>query len=270
MNTFTVKDGVEQNSTKTEKRTMHNVILLDASGSMASRGYGLPFYTTNSTTFSYPRSRPQSKYEAAIQGINQEIQTLRNNKDANVLVSVYEFDSVKPNTERITEHCFCTPVDEVEDTIKGRGPTGNTPLYQSLAYVIEKFLRSASNEDQVVISIFTDGAHNCPWGKYGSEAECKKLIKDVERNRNFTITFVGTQEDAEFVTANLGINLSNTMSYDGTADGLNKALKSRGASLLSYTKSVGAGTATTSNFYSNTDTITDADSNTNVKNENKI
>lgn len=232
MTTITLKDGVEIEK-NVKKKVLHNIILLDASGSMAHRG-GL-------------RTGP-SKYEAAIDAINLEIQELKKSNDADIRFTVYEFDSQKAGTERITEHCFATPIAKL-GKIVGRGPGMNTPLYQSIAYVIEKFLRTAGNDEQVLIKIFTDAAHNCTWGKYGTEKACRDLIKDVEEKRNFTTTFVGTERDTQFMVDNLGIDASNTLSYDGTADGLYESMSRGIGQTVCYAANVSKGIAKTKGFY---------------------
>lgn len=229
MRTITIENGREAgvHTTPMKRKTLHMVYLVDASGSMN---------LTDNTG--------KSKYQVAFEGINSEISEQRSVEDnVDVLMSIYEFDSNKSYMERITEHCLGKNVKELESNVRGRGASGNTPLYQSIAYVIEVFLRKASNNDQVVIKVFTDGAHNCYWGKYGNEKVCRSLIQDVQNNRNFTITFVGTTEDTESAIRTLGIYANNTATYDGTAKGLGetfslsnkKSLKFRS----SYSTSVG-------------------------------
>jgi hypothetical protein len=246
MNTIILQNGKEVEIASKTKKTVHNVFLIDASGSMNSYGY-------NSNVIA--GDRPQSKYSAAFQGVNEELQELKSFEDVEVKMSVYEFDSNKEDTERITEHCFATPIADVK-TITGRGASGNTPLYQSIAYVIEKFLRKAADGDRVVIKIFTDGAHNCNWGKYGTEKACRELITDAEKNRGFVITFVGTEQDTRYVVSNLNINASNTSSYDGTSKGLQEALTRSRGSTRTYLSRVSKGTDTTADFFTNLDTDT--------------
>jgi hypothetical protein len=255
MKTITVKDGVEvvQPIVETKRIVLHNIILLDASGSMGYRPY-ISSITSVGTSRGFLST--ESKYEAAMRGINAEIAELRNNKDADIRLSVYEFDSAEQNSERITEHCFAEPISKVKD-IKGRGPSGNTPLYQSIGYVIEKFLRTAGNDEQVVLKIFTDGAHNCRWGKYGTPEVCKQLIADVEKNRNFTVTFVGTEEDTRSAIRDLGIDFSNTLTYDGSAQGINTSFMASTNAIKSKIEKLNSGDFSTRSFY-NDNTTNDA------------
>jgi hypothetical protein len=232
MKQLTIQDG--KATPVSDRPTIHTINLIDASGSMNSAD----------------RLGGQTRYQAAILGINQEIKELKTDTTAQYLMSIYEFDSVEIGKERVTEHCFETDVQKVEP-INGRGASGNTPLYQTLGYVIETFLRKASRKDRVLIKVFTDGFHNCMWGKYGNRQTCKELIHDAEKNAGFVITFVGTQEDVE-KAVDLGINLSNTMVYDGTATDLTRAMHTSTTSTMMYAANVSAGTDTTADFFSNT------------------
>lgn len=233
--TTIVKDGVaiKENT----KSVLHNVFIIDASGSM---------HTTSMVD-----GVRRSKYDVAADGINSEINELKKTDQGDVNISVFEFDSTEHGSERITEHYFNTPLKDVSE-IKFRGASGNTPLYQTIGYVIEKMLRTASNKDTVLIKIFTDGAHNCFWGKY-TEQECKSLIKDVETNREFIVTFVGKQEDVNHAVAHLGMSVGNTMVYDGSSRGMDMAFMASTASTnkLLNTKRKGI-SIDKSKFYSNT------------------
>ncbi len=216
MKTKTIKDGKVIKEDKPFQRknsegVLHNIFVMDASNSM------------NDT--SIVDGVRVSKYTVANRGITEEIKQLKEidtgAQEGDVHLSVIEFDSKDRGTERITEHYLNTPLKEVEK-LKFRGAVGNTPLYQTIAYVINKFLRIASNKDTVLIKIFTDGEHNCFWGI--SEKECKDLIKDVQDNRNFIITFVGTKRDTEFAIEHLGMERGNTYSYNNTAGGAGETM----------------------------------------------
>lgn len=237
MKQFTVKDGkaTPNGGERPSKRpTIHTVTIIDASGSMNDRdhdGY-------------------QTKYQAAIDGVNQELKELRKDKKTNYLVSIYEFDSLEVGKERITQHCLETPLKSVE-TITGRGASGNTPLYQTVGFVIEHFLRKSKKDEKVLLKIFTDGFHNCMWGKYGSAVACKELIQDAEKNAGFVITFVGTENDVRRAVTDMGIYASNAMAYDGSARDLKAKMSVSTMSTMNYATNVARGTATTDNFYTN-------------------
>jgi len=208
MVTITIKNGGELQR-KTEKRgTIHNVFILDRSGSMALSG---------STV-----RGGVSRYNAAITGINSELTVLRASEYDNK-VSLFEFDSVKDGEERIVEHYFATDASKTTE-FTGAGPSGNTPLYQTIDYVINLMLRKVSNDDTVLMSIYTDGQHNGHWGKHANGDACKALIADMEKNRNFVFTFVGTERDTALAIRDLGISRGNTIAYNGTSEGFSKGI----------------------------------------------
>lgn len=212
MKTKIIENGKEVVAKPIKKTgVLHNIFIMDASGSMNQA--------------SYVDGVRISKYDVAMKGINDEINALKKKDEGDVNISVFEFDSMKHGQERITEHYFNTKLAKVDD-IKFKGAEGNTPLYQTIAYVINKMLVTATNDDTVLIKIFTDGAHNCSWGI--TEAECRDLIKSVEDKREFVITFIGTQQDTRHMINNLGLNTGNTISYDGTSMGF------AGASVTAY------------------------------------
>lgn len=148
-----------------KKGILHNVFIIDASQSM--------------NFSSIVDGVRLSRYTIANQGINDEIAKLKKDDKGDVNVSVFEFSNIRIGMETITEHCFNTKLKDVGE-ISFRGANGNTPLYQTIEYVINKFLRFASKEDTVLIKIFTDGQHNCRWGI--TPKECKSFIKDAEDN----------------------------------------------------------------------------------------
>lgn len=210
------------------KKTIHNVHVLDASGSMVG-----------------------AKYNNALEGINAEMEQMKDNKEVQYTQTVYEFDSVKHGEERITEHYFMEPIQSCK-AVKGVGASGNTPLYQTVGYVLEKLVRKVRNGDAVVVTIFTDGAHNCNWGKYAQEKTLNELINDLQESHNFTITFMGTKEDTKEVIKKLGLFESNTLVHDNTAKGISHAYMMRSNSLESYTAS---GASASDSFFINNQKI---------------
>lgn len=224
--TITLKDGREV--TPVNNSTIHHMYVLDRSRSMDSN----------------------NRYPHAIGGINDEAELLKKQNDGlKETFSVIEFDSVKENSERIVSHYFMTPIDKIEH-IDGAGPSGNTPLYQAVGYVIEKALRKANKNDKVLIKIFTDGEHNCKWGKYTKES-LNELIKDVQDNHDFTVTFVGLKEDVESAIKHLGIDRGNTYTYDGSEKGTKRAFASLSDSTMTYRENLKSGKMMKAKFFEN-------------------
>lgn len=184
-----------------EVKVIHNVHILDASGSMQG-----------------------PKYKNAIEGINGDLREMRNNpiEGTTVTNTVIEFSHGGWSGRGIGDgngthiHYFMTNASNTPDFV-GRGAHGGTHLYQTVGETIEKLLKHINAGDKVLVKIFTDGEENSSSGIYRDPHVLKNLIKQVEDNHNFTVTFMGTKGDIEDMVRNVGINFSNTLSHLNTA-----------------------------------------------------
>jgi uncharacterized protein YegL len=219
-------DGKKSSSNKIE--TVHAVYILDASGSMAG-----------------------SKYRAATEGIDADIEVLRGVKDVNYTLTVIEFDSIGWGAEKanITEHTFMQPIHEI-GTIRYRGAHGGTPLNQTVGETIDK-LERLKGADKVILNIFTDGEENSSQGQYKNTYILQTRIKSAEAN-GFTITFQGTKQDIQHVVQHYGIHASNTLAHENTANSILRGSKLRAASMVNYSKAVADGLDVKENFYTKT------------------
>jgi len=214
--------------------TIHNVDILDASGSM----FG-------------------SKYENAISGINEGINTFKNSTEARYTTTVIEFDEgfgampywnadVKAKTSivegcRTTTHYFMQPAATC-GTIVGRGANGGTPLNQTVGETIERILKvTEGTEDKVIIRVFTDGAENASKGKFAHPSVLKALIANVEANHNFTVTFMGTQEEVNYMVNSIGLDIGNTIAHNNTAADVKRMYRRANLGTVAYTTAFAAG-----------------------------
>lgn len=213
------------------KPTIHNVHLLDRSGSMEQR----------------------EKYRSAEQGINEEINVLKSDDTANYTQTIIEFDGFRGI--RYNTPMFMIPMNKVEKFV-GKGPDGMTPLYEAVAYTINKLITSAAPDDRILLKIFTDGGENDSrngWGRHeGGAKKLYDLIQKVKNENNVTIAFVGTATDTQSVINDLGIDQGNTLVHDNTGAGTKMSFRQSVGATISYAKSMAAGEETVSNFYSKT------------------
>jgi len=212
------KEVVPQN-----KPTIHNVFLLDRSGSMAD----------------------DNKYSVAVEGLNMELSELKKDTNANYTQTIVEFDT--PGKD-IT-HCLMTPLNNVP-TFKGNGPRGMTALYDAIGNIIELLILSAPKDDKILLKIFTDGEENSSVSKYRHPSVLRELIKNAEKDHNFTVTFEGTKFDIDNIVRTVGISRSNTLSHDNTSAGIKMSVKSRIGATFTYSKAIIDGEDVTTNFYS--------------------
>jgi uncharacterized protein YegL len=208
----------------TTKPTVHNVHILDASGSMAG-----------------------SKYHNAVEGVLTEIDAIRKDKTVNYTQTTVEFDDGW-HAERITEHNFLTPIAEVKD-FRPVGANGGTPLYLVVGIILTKLRNSVPKGDKVLVKIFTDGGDTRNGRGQFNANKVKKLIDEL-KDEGFTVTFVGTQQDIDIVIQSTGILRSNTLSHNNTAEGVKKSFELTRSATMSYSKAVADGLDVSANFYS--------------------
>lgn len=128
---------------------------------------------------------------------------------------------------------------------------GSTALYDAIGVSLNKLLDMKKNAEykdaKVLVNIYTDGIENDS-REFRDTSKVKELITKAENN-GFTITFVGTDSDVQMIQRNINIDASNTLGYDGTAKGLEKAMTATLDSRFVYTSNVVAGKEVTRGFY---------------------
>jgi Mg-chelatase subunit ChlD len=201
---------------------IHNVIILDGSGSMGG-----------------------AKYESAKAGIALDLQTCNNENFTSY--SFVEFNNDSPIS--ITTHYWLTSLSEVN--LKFNGAKSGTPLYYTIGQTLEKLLQDIPKEDKVLVKIFTDGQNTLGYGKYSDPVELQPLIATCEA-RGFTITFIGTKQDTQEIIRNVKINVSNTLVHDNTGKGVETAFNVQAEATRGYSKRVSKGEDVTLGFYSKT------------------
>ena len=194
----------------TEPITIEKCVLLDCSGSMEG-----------------------SKLTNAINGINEEIEALKK-EDTNYLYTLITFEGFTVKTINLK-----TPIKEVNQVYFRSG--GRTPLLDAIGKAYDLF---CSSKNKVLINIFTDGEENSSQ-KY-TRSQINRLIKGYD---HITTTFVGTKFDVEQVQRDLGIDQSNTLSYDGTGQGLKMSMETTITATKSFANDVSRGVDVKKGFY---------------------
>lgn len=210
------------------KQVIHNVHILDRSGSMAG-----------------------GKYNNALEGINGEQKKMQENEEVRYTQTVIEFYSDYNGATHMTEHSFMRPIKACE-TVIGGGANGGTPLYETVGVMLEKLLLGMEAGDKVLVTIFTDGDENASHGKYKDGSKLKELVSECE-SKGFTVTFVGTEGDVYKVIRDIGISKSNTFMHMNTPESVNNAYMMRSSSLMSYTANVSAGADVKKGFFNKED-----------------
>lgn len=224
--TTTTEPEVVVVTTKNDtKPRIHNVFIVDASGSMAGK-----------------------KYDNAISGVNELLKSITNDSDTENNVMIVEFED--SNIRRRLALTDMIPTEYI-----GMGTGGMTPLNQAigetLEYVETTRKKNYDVNDKVLVSIFTDGGENSSIGKYSNSTYLGNYIKKLEAI-GFTITFIGTQNEVNYAIQNLSMDPTNTLVHMNTAasikDSFNKTVLARAV----YSKSVAKGEDVKAEFYTKT------------------
>jgi Mg-chelatase subunit ChlD len=215
--------------TNGRKPRIHNIFIIDASGSMDSN----------------------RKYSIAIGGLNELLYGIKNDTDSENTVMIVEFEG-----RNIVTRLPITST--IPSSYKGMGTGGLTPLNQAVGETLEAVLdlraTNYSVDDKVLVNVFTDGGENESQGKYKGApgaAYLGKLILDLE-DKGFTITFVGTQTEVNYAINTLSLKASNTMVHANTASTVKAAFDTTVRARAMYSKSVSLGEDVKEAFYTKT------------------
>ena len=160
--------------------------------------------------------------EQALMGMNETIETIikmqEMHNDIEQRVSLLTFDS--DHRRFIFDNVPAQRTHKLG--YRDYNPGGATPLYDAIGLGISKVNALTGAEDNVLVTIITDGYENCST-EYNLSM-VKNLIEKLKQ-QNWTFTFIGTDNlDVEGMAHDMGI--SNSLSFAQTEEGT-KAMFSR-------------------------------------------
>ena len=208
------------------KHQVHNLIILDESGSM------------------------ESIKATIIQGFNEIVQTVKGIEkefpEQEHFISLVSFNGIGQKLLH-----FIDPVDKLQqiDATRYR-PDASTPLYDAIGFSVNKLKQVLANHTDynVLVTILTDGEENA--SKEYSGKDIKAIIEDLKLNR-WTFTYIGTDHDVEKMAQS--ISITNSMRFNkNEADMQNMFLKEREAR-LKYSANIRAREESGKNFYERED-----------------
>jgi uncharacterized protein YegL len=192
-----------------DKPTIHNIHIVDISGSMAG-----------------------AKLRSAVQGVNTEVDELKKDTAVNFTHSLIEFS----DSYDIKTICWKTPIADVKPYVTT--DRGSTALNQAIGETLERLVKEIKPFEKVLVKIFTDGGENASLGKWARREDLREFIKECQDKHGFTITFIGTKYDVDTVVNTLNIHVSNTLTHDNTSQGVYLASMERGIATKSYASKV--------------------------------
>lgn len=175
------------------KHHVHNLIILDESGSM------------------------ESIKKQIIQGFNELVQSIKGavEKAPN---QEHFITFVSFNSNGNTVHHFNEQVQSLEQ-INDRNyrPDAMTPLYDAMGFSINKLKGELGEKTDynVLVTILTDGYENASV-EYSASA-IKSLVEELKQER-WTFTYIGTDHDVESIARSISID--NTMAFDNDDVGI--------------------------------------------------
>ncbi|MDE7347175.1 MAG: VWA domain-containing protein [Muribaculaceae bacterium] len=183
-------ESAKVNQGSEDKVRVHNLIILDESGSM------------------------MSIYSPALTGVNETLQTIRgaqdDHPDQKHFVTLVTFDTGHYN--RIYQN---TPAEKAIDITEDQySPCGGTPLYDAMGRSITELRPNIAKGDIVLVTVITDGYENAS-REYTGEA-IKQLVKAM-RMKGWVFTYIGANQDVDAVAESIAIN--NRMSFSANDTG---------------------------------------------------
>lgn len=190
-----------------------------------------------------------SAYQQTINGFNEQIQSIKENLTANIetLVTLITFNG-SFRTQFVN-----VPADQVKelDTLTYK-PSGMTALYDAMGEAINILEASPDINNpttSVLMVVISDGEENS--SKMFTAKEVKDKLERYQEEANWTVTYMGANQNVQAVAQNLGVNLGNVSMFSAaSAQGYSDAYTTVSASLDGYMKTRSAGLRKTKGFYS--------------------
>ena len=204
------------------KHQVHNLIVLDESGSMGS---------IKSTI---------------IQGFNEIVQTIKGIEsqfpEQEHFISLISFNGLGQKVLHFNE-----PVAKLEQIDDSKyQPDASTPLYDAIGFSLNKLknILATKTDYNVLVTIMTDGEENA--SKEFNGKEIKKMIDDL-KNENWTFTYIGADHDVENFALN--ISITNSMRFHKNEDDMKKMFESEKTSRANYSRKIRDKEDTTEGYF---------------------
>jgi Mg-chelatase subunit ChlD len=209
-----------------KKHQVHNLIILDESGSM------------------------ESIKKTIIQGFNEIVQTVKGIEhefaDQEHFISLVTFNGIGQKLLH-----FIDPVNKLDQIDDARyQPNASTPLFDAMGFGINKLRQHLANQTDynVLVTILTDGEENA--SKEYSGNDIKKIVEELKLNR-WTFTYIGAEHDVEKIAFSLSI--TNTLTFTKDAAAMQQMFESEKMARSTYSTRIRTNQATSDDFYKTED-----------------
>jgi hypothetical protein len=204
------------------KHQVHNLIILDESGSM------------------------ESIKTLTINGFNEIVQTVKEVAqqfpEQEHFISMISFNGIGRKI-----HHWKDPIEALEHlNAKNYQPDANTPLFDAMGVSIGKMAAELSGEENynVLVTIFTDGEENASVEFCGSLI--KKMVEDL-KNKNWTFSYIGTDHDVDKIAGSISIN--NVITFEKNAESMKAMFMKESKARFSYSDKISKKENTKDGYY---------------------
>lgn len=204
------------------KHQVHNLIILDESGSMGSIK------------------------QSIIQGFNELVQTVQGVEkqypEQEHLISFISFNGLG----RKLLH-FIDPVSKLKPIDDSSyKPDSGTPLFDAIGFGVNKLKQvlEGQTDYNVLVTILTDGEENA--SREFSGAAIKALIEELKEQR-WTFTYIGTDHDVEKIARSLSIE--NTMLFEKNSADIERMFDRERTARTAYSEKIRHCRLSSSNYY---------------------
>lgn len=223
-----------------QKHKVHNLIILDESGSM------------------------ESIKPSIINGFNELVQSIKGIQkqfpEQEHDISIISFNGLGNKVLH-----FMDDVSKL-NTIDSRNykPDAMTPLYDAMGFSFTKLKKELELQENynVLVTILTDGEEND--SKEYSGAVIKNMIEELSKD-NWTFTYIGTDHDVEKMATNLSIK--NTMVFEKNVEGIKTMFEEEYDSRMRYSSNIREKKEFKENYFNKIEKF--LDENENIKSEPK-
>lgn len=175
-----------------------NLIIIDASGSMGPKA---------------------EEIRGGLRLLFQEIKADADLGESKIRTIVTQFSSPGHFTELVNSKKAKKLTDELANAYK---PQGMTALFDAIG---QGFQLVPEGQDSVLVTIMTDGDENSSQ-EYTRETITKLIKEKREGKTPWTITFMGTTEQAMKEAKSWGVSSGNSLQLRNTAKGFDKGMRS--------------------------------------------
>ncbi len=208
------------------KHQVHNLIILDESGSM------------------------ESIKKTIIQGFNEIVQTVKGIEkefpEQEHFISLVTFNGFG---NKILH--FIDPASKLEQIDEKRyKPDSMTPLYDAMGFSFAELRKVLENQTNynVLVTILTDGEENN--SKEYTGIAIKKLIEELKLNK-WTFAYIGTDHDVEKFADS--ISITNTMVFEKNEEAMKVMFAKEQYSRRNYSQNIREKKDTSNDFYEDED-----------------